>query len=325
MSRNIPVALLSHKRQSATTVCALIRIETQDGTETLGMTTLDRDVIYDDGQGELTYKAAVGFEPASIYSSADFSVDNTEFKSLVPAYDLTLDEYRVNSGAYNYAKFWLYEVNFEDLSMGHWTVMHGTLGEMRSVDGITLFGECRSLMDQLRKPLCHLDSLACRAKFGSQPGDERFPCGFNASTLWLDGVITSVGLENTRTFSDSSRTEEPEFFVPGLVQILSGLNAGFYAEVEVFADGQFSLAFPTPYPLEEAVLYRVRRDCNKQARDANKGCKFWWGSDWVDHFRGEPDIPVGDAGTLTTPGAGVGPGSGGRTSQPFSDVGSSLE
>lgn len=28
-----------------------------------------------------------------------------------------------------------------------------------------------------------------------------------------------------------------------------------------------------------------------------------WGADWVLHFRGEPDIPIGDAGKMETPGA----------------------
>lgn len=317
--RTIPLQLLQHKRQSATTLCGLIRIETNDG-EVLGMTTLDRDITYNDGQGELLYKAAVGFQPASIYAASDFGVDNTEFQSLVPEYDLDLDQFRVNAGVYNYAKFWLYEVNYEDLSQGHWTVMHGTLGEMRSVDGITLWGELRSLMDYFRKPICQLDSLSCRAKFGSQVGDERFPCGFNAEALWVTGEVTAVGLETTRTFSDSSRAEAAGYFEPGLLQFTSGQNAGFYAEVELSNGADISLAYPTPYPIADGDQYRIRRDCNKQARDENKGCKFWWGAEWIDHFRGEPDIPVGDAGTLTTPGAGVGPGSGGTIRLPFTGV-----
>ena len=316
--RTIPLALKNHKASDATTLCQLIRIETQDG-EVIGMTTLDRNVVYDDGQGEITYYAPIGFEPASIYSTADFGVDNTEFQSLVPAFDLpSLSEYRINAGVYNYAKFWMYEVNYEDLTMGHWTIMHGTLGEMRSVDGISLFGEMRSLMDQFRKPLCELDSLGCRARFGSQPGEERFPCGFDASTLWVTGTVETVGLESNRTFTDTTRTEANGTFVPGMMQFTSGLNAGFYVEIESsLATGEISLNFPTPYPIAVGDTYRIRPDCNKQARDAGKGCLRWWGSQWPLHFRGEPDIPVGDAGTLTTPGAGVGPGSGGSTATFF--------
>ena len=313
--RTIPVNLLAHKRGSATTLCGLIRIETLDG-EVLGLTTLDRDVTYDDGRGEVVYKAAVGFEPASIYAAGDFGVDNTEFKALVPAFDLDLSEYRVNSGAYNYAKFWLMEVNYEDLTQGHWTVMHGTLGEMKSVDGITLFGELRSLMDNFRKPIVQLDSLSCRARFGSQPGEERFPCGFDASVLWTSSTIGTVGAESNRTFTDPARTEADGFYEPGLVQILTGLNAGHYSEVErSLATGQIDLAFPTPYPMSAGDEYRIRRDCNKIPRDAEKGCKHWWGAEWINHVRAEPDIPVGDAGSLQTPGAGVGPGSGGATSE----------
>lgn len=310
--RIIPEPLLNHKQKESTTLCSLIRIETIDG-EVIGMTTLDQDVTYNDGRGEVLYRAAVGFEPASIYSSADAGVDNSEFTALVPAFEFDLDPFRVNAGVYNYAKFWMYEVNYEDLAQGHWVVMHGTLGQMTSKDGITLWGEMRSLMDQYRKPLCQLDSLSCRARFGSQSGEERFPCGFDASTLWTSGEVTTVGLENTRTFQDTSRTEPAGFYEPGLLQFLTGANAGFYAEIESSDGDNISLAYPAPYPIMPGDQYRIRRDCNKLARDESKGCKFWFGADWINHFRGEPDIPVGDAGSLTTPGAGVSPGSGGRT------------
>lgn len=309
--RTIPTGLLAHKQDESTTLCQLIRIETIDG-EVIGMTTLDQDVLYDDGKGEVLYRAAVGFQPASIYSSADVGVDNSEFTSLVPEYDFELNQERVNAGVYNYARFWMYEVNYDDLSQGHWVVMHGTLGQMTSKEGITLWGGMRSLMDQYRKPLCELDSLSCRAKFGSQVGEERFPCGYDTTSLWLPGTVETVGAESNRTFTDSTRTEVDDFFVPGLLEVLTGANAGFYAEVEQStAAGEISLAFITPYPIQVGDTYRIRRDCNKRARDEEKGCKHWFGSSWTIHFRGEPDIPVGDAGTLTTPGAAVGPGSGG--------------
>lgn len=316
--RTIPSALLAHKAQSSTTLCYLMKIKSKKG-EVIGMTTLNRNVVYDDGtsDGEITYYAAVGVQPSSIYTSSDMQVDNTEFQSLVPMFDFSLNEFAINAGEFDYAEFWFYEVNYNDLSMAHWVVMSGTLGEVRTVDGITVWGEMRSLTDQLKKPVCDLYSLGCRAKFGSGPSDERQPCGFDTSTLWLNGTVTSVGAESNRTFFDTSRTEPDGFYEPGLMQWLTGANAGRYVEVEtsLLAGGQISLAFPTPYNIADGDTYRIRRDCNKRARDTAKGCKHWWADQWIFHFRGEPDIPVGDAGTTGTPGASVGPGSGGSTSQ----------
>lgn len=315
--RTIPIQLQEHKNSDATTLCHLIRIETDDG-EVIGMTTLDRDVLYHDGRSLLTYKAAVGFQPATIYAAADFGVDNSEFQGLVPEFDLELDEKRVNAGVYDYAKFWLYQVNYENLTMGHMLVMSGTLGETRSVDGITLFGEMRSKLDNFRKPMCELDSLRCRAIFGSTRAEERFPCGYPVETLWKPGQVTSVGLESTRTFTDTSRTEAAGHFEPGVIKWITGDNAGKVIEVEQStATGIISLAFPLPYPIQVSDEYEIREDCSKQARDATKGCKFWYGAQWIHHFRGEPDIPLGDAGQLATPGAGVGPGSGAAISEDY--------
>lgn len=299
--RQIPAQLLQHKKQEATTLCQLIKIKAKNGT-VIGMTSLDQDVMYDDGQGMMLYRAPVGFQPASIYQAIGFEVNSTEFQSLVvPEFDFDLNEFDVNSGVYDYAEFYVYEINYEDHSMGHWIVMHGQMGQMKSHDGIQMFGELRGISDLFRRNVIQLDSLSCRAKFGSTYADEKFPCLYNAEVLWNSGTVTNVGIENTRVFNDTSRTEADGFYMPGLLQFLSGKNAGKYVEIESFGATEITLSFMTSYPIYVGDTYRIRRDCNKQARDGAKGCKHWYGQQWGLHFRGEPDIPVGDMGTLTTP------------------------
>lgn len=305
--RFIPPQLLAHKKQDATTTTKLIKIIAKDGT-TLGVTELDKDVTYNDGAGPLIYRAPIGFQPASIYESNGFEVNNSEFESLVvPEYDFDIDEFSVNAGKWDYAAFIMYEVNYEDLSMGHAILMSGQLGQMKSHNGIQMFGEMRSIADLFRRNIVQPDSLTCRAIFGSDYSQERFPCLYNAEELWVDGEVTSVGVENNRVFFDSTRTEDTGHFKPGMIQFLTGENAGKYIEIEEFInDGtttQIALTFTTSYGIAVGDTYRIRRDCNKQARDSAKGCKHWFGSDWGLHFRGEPDIPVGDIGNLTTPGA----------------------
>lgn len=314
--RSIPSQLLLHKSRSTTTLCSLIKIIAQDGT-VIGMTTLDHEVKYDDGDGEIVYNSAVGFEPASIHYSSNTSIDNTEIKSLVPVFDFPLNEFDVNAGKWDYADFYMYEVNYNDLSQGHWIVMSGKMGETRSNDGIVIWGEMRSLMDQLKKPVCELDSLICRARFGSQPGEERFPCGFDTTSLWSTGVVSSLGVEKNRVFSDTTRVEPSGEFEPGLMQFLTGMNAGLYLEIEGYNGDTktISLNFPAGYDIQVGDTYRIRVDCNKQARDDKKGCKKFYGTVWPLHFRGEPDIPVGDAGTNQTPGGQVG-----KTNSPFTNI-----
>ena len=311
--RFIPPQLQQHKNSDATTLTTLLRFESTSG-KIVGFTTLDQDLTYDDGRGPLVYRAPIGFQPASIYEALGFEVDNTETQHLlVPEYDLEISEFEVNAGVWDYAEFDMYEVNYEDLSQGHSILKHGTVGQVRSKDGLQMFGELRGLTAQLRKPVVEVDSRTCRAIFGSQAGDPgvRFPCGFDAESLWEAGEVEEVGVEVFYTFSDSTATTssaDDGFFVPGLVQWLTGSNAGLTMEIDSYdgSTGTFTLRHPLPYAIEPGDTYRRRRDCSKYFEDSSKGCAFWFGNQRGLHFRGEPFIPVADIGSLTTPGAGTG-------------------
>jgi hypothetical protein len=58
------------------------------GYGVVGITTLDRDVVYDDGDGPITYYAAVGYTASNYVGTADFTVDNAETTSLFPEFDI---------------------------------------------------------------------------------------------------------------------------------------------------------------------------------------------------------------------------------------------
>lgn len=304
-----------HKSGSATTLCQVLKVKTRTGV-VVGVTNLDNNVIYDDGKGDglVHYHAPVGFDPASMYNSSTTEVGNTEFKSLAPVYDFPINVEAVNAGDFDYADYWVYEVNYNDLSMGHWTVMSGKLGEMRSQDGTIIWGELRSIMDQLKKPLVPLYSRTCRSIFGSDSTVERIPCGFDTTDLWVFGEVVSTFAEPTRVFTVSITDPEEEGlagetgkFSPGMLQILSGKNSGRYVEIESYEVEEetitVALNFPLAYPVLPGATFRIREDCSKQARDELKGCKRWYGDQWPHHFNGEPDIPLGDSGSLATPGA----------------------
>lgn len=299
--RTIPSALLDKKKSDSSTLCYIIKISPINGGNIVGLTTLNKDVIYNDGSGLLTYSAPVGFQPANIMETADVSVDNTEFKSLFPEYDVGISEEDMIAGVYDYADFIFYEVDYQDLSAGHWVVMSGKLGQMKSSDGITSFGELRSLMSGLRKSIVEKDSRTCRAKFGSQSGDLGVVsyCGYNADALWINGTVSSLSLEITRVFSCNTLTQEDGFFKPGLIQFLTGNNAGRYYEIEEFSATVLTLAFESFKPIQIGDTFRIRQDCSKQARDEKHGCKYFHGSNWPLSFRGEPDIPIGEASAQT--------------------------
>lgn len=330
MGRYIPIELKDHKQSGTTTTCKLLRIDpVQPGYSSYGITNLDRDVIYDDGNGELTYWAAVGAQPSVLQGSSDLGVDNAESVSLMPEFDIPgLGEADIRAGAYDNAKFALYEVNYDALSMGHVTLRAGTIGQVTiDANGLSFVNELRGLSAQLRQSVCEKDSLTCRAPYGSQPAGSmipgpinRFPCGKDATAELITGVVTAVGLENTLTFTIGSFALGTDALSPGQVKFLSGLNAGKTFEVDSnTSGGVITLAHETPFAIQEDDEVEYRGDCNKIARDTEKGCAapHHWGPEWVLHFRGEPDIPIGDAGAMETPGASSAPGHGGATNQPF--------
>lgn len=310
--RQIPATLQAHLDTGATTTCHVLRIEpVRPGYGVIGLTDLDRDLVWDDGDGAVTYLAPVGLVTSTSVSSADFGVDNAEGRSLFPEYDIPqISEADIAAGAYDYARFRLSLVNYEDLSQGAVRIMTGTLGEMRTVDGLSFFGELRSLFQQFRQSIVERDSLTCRATFGSQTADspnaatapkiERFPCGVVVDGLWQSGTVTQVGVDSTRVFRDAGIVAQTDAFVPGIVEWLTGANAGRQFEVEASAaDGTITLAFPCAFDIASGDTFRIRPDCTKRWEGA-RSCQTYNNR---LNFRGEPFIPQGDAGTTAVPGA----------------------
>ena len=299
MSKTIPSALQTHYNLRARTTCGLLKITPNVGFEgtplpDIGMGTTNGPLTYNDGDGAVVYSAIGGFVPSSMVATADFSVDNGEVDILIPAYDLgPIVEAHVNAGRYDFSEFTYYRVNYKDLTTGrHEVVAHGSIGQMRVVNGLVVATELRSLMQQYRQSVCEVDSITCRNEFG----DAR--CGVDVDALWVSGSVTSVGSEADCIFSDSSRAEADDYFAPGMVRWTSGNNTGRSYEVELFASDTFTLTFPTAFDIEVGDDYEVRKHCRKRYLEDCIG-------EWENglNFNGEPYIPVGDEAALATPGA----------------------
>ncbi len=96
-------------------------------------------------------------------------------------------------------------------------------------------------------------------------------------------------------------TQPDAHFEPGVVQWLTGNNAGAEMEVDSQASDVFTLALPLAYPIEVGDTYRVRQDCNKVGRLGD--CKLKHNN--YINFGGQEDIPVADAGAALIPGAQI--------------------
>lgn len=288
--KSIPVALQAHYDQPATTTAYLCRMACKDGT-VLGFTSLDAELTYDDGDGPVLYRADNGFAADRMQQSSDLSVGNTDLHGWVS--DTGITEQQIRAGFFDYARIRIYRVNYLDLSAGHEIVATGTAGETKfSANGWSI--EFRSLRQQLKQPICQLYSRTCRAKFGDAKCGKAF--------AWVSGAVTAVnGTEPDRLFTSAGLTQAKGYFVPGVVEWLTGDNAGVQMEVDGFEAGAVSLALPLPYPISAGDTFRIRQDCDKtfdmcRTRFAN-----------VVNFRGEHLIPT-DGGQSMIPGAQIGRG-----------------
>lgn len=317
MPRTIPIALQQKLNTGITTMCFLYRfIPTQPGFPDYGVALLDREVVYDDGDGPLTYSPVVAMQPSTLLSSADLSVDGGEGYALVPEFNTPISDEDLASGAYDFCEMLVYQVDYNDLSAGHILIMRGTTGQVRVTDGGMAFTqELRGLAQALMQSITEKWSVGCRATFGSQPIgtgggviEERFPCRYDAEALWEGGTVATVGAEATQSFTTSGLS--PAFGGnPGKVRWLTGRNAGRENEVDQFDDdssGQvIGLTFPTMFPIQLGDTFEFRDDCPHTPA----ACKARGNWQW---YRGEPNIPVGDDGQISVPGASAGLGTGGR-------------
>ena len=316
MSRAIPVALQTHLDQRATTVCRLLQIKPAREA-VLGYSSTNRAITFDasDGFGAVDYQVMSGFDMSALVASSNTDVDNAEARVLALAGG-PITEAKINAGVYDGAEFTVYEVNYNDLTAGRcYVVAHGYIGKAKSLRGAMFTLELRSLIDLLRQVPWEKWQIACRVRqFGSQPGEERFPCRYAIGPEWVnDEAVTSVGVENTRTFTASGLAQAADYFAPGMLLWTTGPNTGLSFEVESFGlGGIISLLFPAPYPITAADEFNIRRDCTRQWSGHNS-CQTYGNR---PNFRGEPKIKPADALGTAIPGASVGPDGGGSTFVP---------
>lgn len=318
MPRQIPYDMLQDLQRGVTTHCLLIRfMPVQPGYAEYGMALLDEAVTYDDGDGELDYSPVIAMQPSTLVFGADLSVDGGEGAGLVPEFDTPISDEDLIAGAYDFCRFRAYIVDYRKLTPGrHILLSEGTTGQVRLTEGgLAFVQELRGKAQNLLQSITEKWSLSCRATFGSHPIgtgggviEERYPCNYDAESLWEPGAVESVGIENTQTFTTSGLS--PQFGGnPGKVRWLTGRNAGRENEVDQFDEAggvqTIGLTFPTMFPIQTGDTFDFRDDCPK-TKAACKARENW------PNFRGEPNIPVGDAGQISTPGASAGLGTGGR-------------
>lgn len=273
------IALAAHQARETTTIARCWRYERNDGAI---FTVTDHDVpIVFNGE---TYSAKDGVTPTSIAQEASAAVANSEVNGYLTPTGLTEED--IFAGLWDNAFVSIFEVNYNDLSMGAMALGSGNIGEVKA--GRTAFNaEMRGLTQRLQKVVGRVYTAGCPWVFGSIGSAYVPACNIDLGPLTVTGTVTSVA--SLRDFTDSALAQPSDYFGAGLITMTSGENENVQMEVYSFAAGRFVLHLPLPYNVAIGDTYSVTPGCRKRFTE---DCRTKWAN--TNNFGGFPQVPGSD-------------------------------
>lgn len=281
--KDIPAALLAHMAEEVTTLATCWKATLQDAS-VLGFTSHVEDLVIDG----VTYEAAAGYTPTAIDTSGDLAVDNLEVEGLLDSPAITEDD--LLAGRWDHAQIEIFEINYEDTSMGVNKLRRGWLGEVRL--GRTNFvAELRGLSQRLQQNIIELTSASCRATLGDARCTKDLT---DYTTTGAADVVTNNRQFTTDLPSSTVRltpltTGAPDDDYFGLIAWTSGANADLEMEVKTYdaVTGELLLQLQMPYDIASGDTFTIVARCGKRIIE---DCKTRFGN--VPNFRGEPYKPA---------------------------------
>lgn len=269
--KSISNALKQHLSNEVTSVCMLWKITRRDG-QIFGFTDHDTDIVLDG----ITYLASTGFTPTDIETTAQLNVDNLEIEGVLNSDTITDTD--LVAGKWDYAAIEVKLVNYTDLTQGSMWMRAGHLGEVKT-GRVTYYAELRGKLQNLQQTIGRVFTSSCNANFC----DSR--CGLSKATYTTNGTIDSV--TNAKTFHSADLTQADGYFKGGLVEFLTGDNAGVKMEVKDFTAGIITLQESLIYPIFAGDTFSVLAGCDKTFAK----CKTF---NNTVNFRGFPHLPGRD-------------------------------
>lgn len=294
MSKTIPIALAANYASGAATPAYALRITRKDGA-VFGFTSAKKSDTID----SVLYDATQGLDASAIVTAAGLSTDNLELTTLDDGSLFTHAE--VVAGTWQGAAFYIFRYNWANISDGIEPILSGTLGTVSLKQGsITI--EMRDLKQYLQQPVGNVTSKTCRANFADWPrpnGNNR--CGLDVAdhteTMTV-GVVTSRR-QFTIVRSGSATPLADGVFNEGLVNFLTGDNAGFLAKVHTYASATVTLVTDLPFLPVTGDSIDVVNGCRKRL-DEDCATRF----NNARRFQGEPHRPSIDSLTASPEPAG---------------------
>lgn len=250
----------------------MLLLDLNDGTS-IGVTDHDKDIAFDIGDGEVSYKAGTGILTSDISLAVGLDADSYEVTGPIDVITLA----GILGGVYNRARARLFQVNWKN-PVDAIKIMAGNVSQVRAEGGRFVL-EIRSDFDRYNQVVGRVLTNNCDADFG----DTR--CGATPTTV--TGTVTAVTDAMTFTVSYSG-SHADDFFNFGTVIGLTGDNAGTTVEIHDWTQAGAIILF-TPLPVTPAIgdTFTVKQGCPK----SRAGCMD---RDNIINFRGFPEIPGSD-------------------------------
>lgn len=285
--KTIPSQLLERFSRPTASWAFLAKIVSVKDGSAYGYTTLDDDIQFNDGYHDIVYDSRNELRPQNLQETDDYDAGST---NLLGWFNKEL-EALILAGRFDRAELTIYRVAYQHLDLGAEVIGFGTVGTVdfainskfkRKVEFVSLKGQLEQVINEMY-------SLTCRAQFG----DARCKMPFEWENAVVDAVSTSPYLD----FSISGPNRPAGYFEFGVVEFLTGDNAGATLEVETYSgpEGDIHLSFLAPFPIKQGDELRIRRDCGKTYSDC-----MGYGN--IINMRAEHLTPVEDA-AVQVPGA----------------------
>ncbi len=172
-------SLDAHIQGTTTSLTMCWKIKRTDGV-IIAATALDIDVPFDlvddgEGDGELIYKSDTGFNRSALEGTADFKIGNMELQGLIESVVITKEDIRAER--YDFARVWIFEVNWKDLAQKEIKLQTGFLGRISLLDNLFV-AEFRDLLELFLNEIgeivieeCPADLFDSKCKVKEVPDD----------------------------------------------------------------------------------------------------------------------------------------------------------
>ena len=210
--------------------------------------------------------------------TTDTSADNAEVDGILQS-DAII-ETEVRAGLWDSAKYQLFLVNYDDLSMGSVIVSAGRLGVVTLNDGSFKF-ELLSWRNLLKQNVQIATSQTCRVRV----------LGDSQCKVSLSGRVHSVtasALSDDWLTVTTNDTQASGYYVYGVAEGTSGANSNVQRQIVSNSSGSIVLAEPFPSVISSGDTFSLTQGCDRNWLT----CKNVFSN--TINFHGEPFVPGND-------------------------------